>query len=65
MAKKKAGEPLKRFMVTVHEVFSGVYSVEAKDEAEARKIVEDGIPDEYSPSQFGEGYRRNIYVDPD
>lgn len=63
MAKKKA--PLKRFMVTVHEEFSGAYSVEAKDEAEARQIVEDGIPDEYSPSQFGEGYRRKIYVDPD
>ena len=63
MARKKT--PLKRFMVTVHEEFSGAYSVEAKDEAEARQIVEEGIPDEYCPSQFGEGSRRQIYVDPD
>ena len=63
MARKKT--PLKRFMVTVHEEFSGAYSVEARDEAEARQIVEEGIPDEYCPSQFGEGYRRKIYVDPD
>ena len=38
---------------------------EAKDEKEARQIVEDGIPDEYSPSLYGDGYRRKIYVDPD
>lgn len=63
MARRKT--PLKRFMVTVHEEFSGAYSVDAKDEAEARQIVEEGIPDEYCPSQFGEGYRRKIYVDPD
>lgn len=65
MARKKAKGSLKRFMVTVHEEFSGAYSVDAKDEAEARQIVEEGIPDEYCPSQFGEGYRRKIYVDPD
>lgn len=65
MPKKKSRGPLNRFMATVHEEFSGAYSVEARDEAEARQIVEEGIPDEYCPSQFGEGYRRKIYVDPD
>lgn len=59
---------MKRFMVTVHEEFSAVYSVEARDVAEARAIVEEGFnsdAEDYSPSRDGEGYRRHVYIDPD
>jgi len=56
---------MRRFIATVHEEFSGTYEIEAKDETEARKIIDDGIPDDYCPSQDGSGYRRKIYLDPD
>lgn len=68
MPKNKPKEGLRRFIATVHEEFSGAYEVEAKDEADARRIVSEGIDGddfEYSPSQEGSGYRRKIYIDPD
>ena len=65
MPKKKPKEGLRRFIATVHEEFSGTYEIEAKDEAEAKKIIDECIPDDYCPSQDGSGYRRKIYLDPD
>lgn len=53
------------FFATVYEEFSCTYRILAKDEAEAKKIIEDGIPDDYSPSGTGDGYRRQVYIDPD
>ena len=55
----------RKFIATVFERFSGAYEVWAKDEKEAKKIVEDGIPDEYCPSTYGDGYDRDITIDPD
>ena len=68
MPKDETKKEMKRFMVTVHEEFSAVYSVEARDVAEAEAIVEEGFnsdAEDYSPSRDGEGYRRHIYIDPD
>lgn len=65
MAKEESENGLRWFVATVHEEFSGTYRIQAKDEAEVKKIVEDGIPDDYSPSGTGDGYRRQVYVDPD
>jgi hypothetical protein len=65
MPKQKPKKGLRRFIATVHEQFSGTYEIEAKDEAEAKKVIEDSIPDDYCPSQDGSGYRRQIYIDTD
>ena len=55
----------RKFIATVMERFSDTFEVWAKNEEEARQIVEDGIPDEYSPAQTGGGYGRTIDIDPD
>lgn len=55
----------RKFIATVMERFSDTFVVWAENEKEARKIVEDGIPDEYSPAQTGGGYGRTIDIDPD
>ena len=55
----------RKFIATVMERFSDTFEVWAENEEEARQIVEDGIPDEYSPSQTGGGYGRTIDIDPD
>ena len=68
MPKKTPKEGMRRFIATVHEEFSGAYEIEAKDEDDARRIVEEGIDgddQDYCPSQEGSGYRRKIYLDPD
>lgn len=58
-------DELKWFVAVVHEEFYGTYRILAKNEDEAKKIIEDGIPDEYSPSGDGTGYSRHIRIDPD
>lgn len=55
----------RKFIATVMERFSDTFEVWAENEDEARQIVEDGIPDEYSPAQTGGGYGRTIDIDPD
>ena len=55
----------RKFIATVMERFSDTFEVWAENEEEARRIVEDGIPDEYSPAQTGGGYGRTIDIDPD
>lgn len=55
----------RRFVATVEEVFQDTFVIHAKDEAEVRKIINDSIPDNYSPAQTGGGYQRHIRVDPD
>ena len=65
MTKETPEDGKRWFVATVHEEFSGTYRIQAKNEAEAKKIVEYGIPDDYSPSGTGDGYRRQIHIDPD
>lgn len=55
----------RKFIATVMERFSDTFVVWAENEEEARQIVEDGIPDEYSPAQTGGGYGRTVDIDPD
>ena len=55
----------KRFVATVEEVFRDTFIIHAKDEAEVRQIINDSIPDNYSPAQTGGGYQRHIRVDAD
>ena len=55
----------RKFIATVMERFSDTFEVWAENEEEARQIVEDGIPDEYSPAQTGGGYGRTVDIDPD
>ena len=55
----------KRFFVTVEYVFSDTFVIHAKDEAEVRQIINDSIPDNYSPAQTGGGYQRHIRIDAD
>lgn len=55
----------KRFVATVEEVFRDTFVIHAKDEAEVRQIINDSIPDNYSPAQTGGGYQRHIRVDAD
>ena len=55
----------RKFIATVMERFSDTFEVWAENEQEAMEIVENGIPDEYSPSQTGGGYGRTINIDPD
>ncbi len=55
----------RKFIATVMERFSDTFEVWAENEKEAREIVENGIPDEYSPVQTGGGYGRTIDIDPD
>lgn len=55
----------RKFIATVMERFSDTFEVWAENEEEAREIVENGIPDEYSPAQTGGGYGRTIDIDPD
>lgn len=55
----------RKFIATVMERFSDTFEVWAENEQEARQIVNDGIPDEYSPVQTGGGYGRTIDIDPD
>jgi len=68
MAKKKKKIPdqgLRRFVATVRESFCDTFVVLAKNEKEARQIIEDGIPDDYSSAGTGNGYDRDIRIDPD
>lgn len=65
MEKKKLKYGMRRFVATVKESFSDTFTLEAKDEADARRIVEESIPDDFSPAQTGGGYRRVVYIDPD
>lgn len=55
----------RKFIATVMERFSDTFEVWAENEDEAREIVENGIPDNYSPAQTGGGYGRTIDIDPD
>lgn len=55
----------RKFIATVMERFSDTFEVWAENEKEAREIVENRIPDEYSPVQTGGGYGRTIDIDPD
>lgn len=55
----------RKFIATVMERFSDTFEVWAENEEEAREIVENGIPDEYSPAKTGGGYGRTIDIDPD
>ena len=55
----------RKFIATVMERFSDTFEVWAENEEEAREIVENGIPDEYSPAKTGGGYDRTIDIDPD
>ena len=55
----------RKFIATVMERFSDTFEVWAENEEEAREIVENGIPDEYSPVNTGGGYDRTIDIDPD
>lgn len=63
--KNPKNQALKRFYVTVRESFCDTFVVMAKDEKEARQIVEDGIPDDYSSAGTGNGYERELRIDPD
>ncbi len=55
----------RKFIATVMERFSDTFEVWAENENEAREIVENGIPDDYSPAKTGGGYDREVYIDPD
>ena len=55
----------RKFIATVMERFSDTFEVWAENEEEAREMVENGIPDEYSPAKTGGGYDRTIDIDPD
>lgn len=55
----------RRFIATVMERFSDTFVVWAENEKEAREIVNDGIPDDYSPANTGGGYDRTVDIDPD
>ena len=55
----------RKFIATVMERFSDTFEVWAENEDEAREIVENGIPDNYSPAQTGGGSGRTIDIDPD
>lgn len=55
----------RKFIATVMERFSDTFVVLAEKEEETRKIVNDGIPDDYSPVQTGGGYGRTVDIDPD
>jgi hypothetical protein len=55
----------RKFIATVMERFSDTFEVWAENEEEAREMVENGIPEEYSPAQTGGGYDRTIDIDPD
>ena len=55
----------RKFIATVMERFSDTFEVWAENEEEAREIVENGIPDEYSPAAPGGGSGRTIDIDPD
>lgn len=55
----------RKFIATVMERFSDTFEVWAENEQEAREIVENGIPDEYSPAKTGGGYGRTIDIDQD
>jgi hypothetical protein len=55
------------FVANVDEMFHGTYRLKAKDEKDAKRIVEEEMTryDNYRPSNDGTGYRRAILVDPD
>lgn len=55
----------RKFIATVFERFSDTFEVWAKDEKEAREIVENDIHDDYSPANTGGGYKREVSIDPD
>lgn len=55
----------RKFIATVMERFSDTFVVWAENEKEARKMVDDGIPDDYSPANTGGGYDRTVNIDPD
>lgn len=55
----------RKFIATVMERFSDTFVVWAENEEEARQIVNDGIPDDYSPVRTGGGYGRTVDIDPD
>lgn len=55
----------KRFVATVEEVFQDTFVIHANDEEEVRQIINDSIPDNYSPAQTGGRYQRHIRVDMD
>lgn len=65
MAKEKPEKGKRWFIANVHEEFSDTFRIQAKDAEEAKRIVDESIPDDFSPAQTGEGYRRHIYIDPD
>ena len=65
MPKPKPSKGMRRFVATVKESFSDTFTLEAKDEADARRIIDESMPDDFSPAETGGGYRREIYIDPD
>lgn len=65
MRKTRPKKGMRRFVATVKESFSDTFTLEAEDEADARRIVDESIPDDFSPAQTGGGYRREVYIDPD